>query len=175
MKERIVPGWEEYFLDMIDCIKKRSIDRSVQVGCVIVDKDNSILSTGYNGFPRGVTEGYEERHERPLKYKYTEHAERNAIYNAARNGVKLKGSTIYQKMWPCTDCARGIIQSGIKDIVVDSRGYNESVKAWSERWKEDINIAHEMLYEGLVNCYIWIPEYNEFKKIGRGNWKEEIA
>lgn len=116
MEKRVVPCWDEYFMKLAECVKARSKDRSTQVAAVIVSKDNGVISTGYNSFPRGINDDVEARHERPSKYLYTEHAERNAIYAAAREGVRLDGSTMYITGGgiACADCARGIAQSGIR-------------------------------------------------------------
>ena len=104
-------NWDEFFFDMIDIIKTKSKDRATKVGTVIVSSDNAVLSIGFNGFPRGVNDDIDERHERTPKGKYlwTEHAERNAIYNAARHGIILEGSRIYLDFYPCARCARAII------------------------------------------------------------------
>jgi len=80
---------------------------------------------GYNGFPRGVNDDVQDRHERPRKYLFTEHGERNAIYSAALNGVSLKGATIYLSGGglPCADCGRAIIQAGIVAVVCRDRPF----------------------------------------------------
>ncbi|RLJ04713.1 MAG: CMP deaminase [Candidatus Aenigmatarchaeota archaeon] len=137
------PTWDETFMELCHVIAKRSKDQSTQLGAVIVDEDNTILSMGYNCFPRGINDDVPERQERPIKYKYFEHAERNAIYNASRSGVSLLGSTIYVPMLPCSDCARGIIQSGIRYVVVESTDV-------PDRWKEDAYHSVTMLTEARV-------------------------
>ena len=91
-----------------------------------------------------------ERQERPAKYLYIEHGERNAIYNAARAGIPLKGCRIYMGFYPCADCARAIIQSGIKEIIMDATDYEEKEKYWNERWKEQITASKEMLSEAGI-------------------------
>lgn len=135
-------------MDIARTISAMSKDRSTQVGCVVVGEDGEPLTWGYNGFPRGADDSAEYRHERPLKYKWTEHAERNAIFNAARTGVRLKGGSIYvTSLVPCPDCARGIIQAGIKTIYVEERALDNSnprAKAWLEDW--------ETTQEMLVEC-----------------------
>lgn len=87
-------------------------------------------SAGYNGFPRNVNDTIEYRHDRPLKYEFTEHAERNAIYNAARVGVPLSGCTLYLNWWPlpCADCARAVIQSGITSVVGPRRPFKSGTR-----------------------------------------------
>ena len=107
-------NWIEYFRGIAHQVKLKSKDIRTQIGAVVVGKDNEILSTGYNSFPRGINDDVEERQERPEKYYWFEHAERNAIYNAARIGVSLKDSTMYLTCgMSCSDCTRGIINSGI--------------------------------------------------------------
>lgn len=119
-----------------------SRDNSTKVGCVIVDPVTyDILSTGYNGFPRKVKED-PIRKDRPAKYVFTEHAERNAVYGAARTGTKLDGATAYTTLFPCHDCARGLIQSGVKRIVVEQPS--------NERWLESSDYAKIMFLEAGV-------------------------
>src|SRR5262245_49631273 len=117
-----VPGaqmidWDSRFMRLAEHIGGWSKDRSTRVGCVIVGPNREIRSTGYNGFPRGVEDLVDERHSRPAKYKWTEHAERNAIYNAARIGVSIDGCAMYVPWFPCMDCARAIVQSGLSVLV----------------------------------------------------------
>lgn len=116
-----------------------SKDRSTKVGCLIVSQTNSALSWGYNGFPRGIKDDVEERHERPAKYLWTEHAERNAIYNAARSGASLLNSKMYvTELILCPDCARAAIQAGVTEIIIESKALSESsprAKAWLENWE----------------------------------------
>jgi len=110
----------QLWIDLAERISQESKDRSTKVGCVIVSPDNTILSTGWNGFPRGVDDDDDAKHERPAKYDWTEHAERNAIYNAAREGIRLRGATAYLNYTPyaiCTHCVRALSQSGIVRFV----------------------------------------------------------
>ena len=86
--------WKDYFVSIAEQVKEKSKDIKTKIGAVIVGKDNEILSTGYNSFPRGLDDNVVQRQERPEKYFWFEHAERNAIYNAARIGVSLKQSTV---------------------------------------------------------------------------------
>jgi dCMP deaminase len=123
--------WDEYFIKMSELVATKSKDRSTKVGCVIVGENHEVKSTGYNGFCRGVNDHVEERYYRPEKLFWTEHAERNAVYNAARNGISLDKSTAYvTPLFPCADCARALIQSGIKRIVaphpIESSTWTES-------------------------------------------------
>lgn len=120
-----------------------SKDRSTKLGAVIVDDQKRIVSIGYNGFPRGVDDDIDERHERPQKYLWTEHAERNAIYNARE---PLKGTTLYVPWNPCVDCARAIIQVGIERVVMSEA--RRSINANDEHFGFDI--ASQMLQEAGV-------------------------
>lgn len=110
--------WDQYFMKEAYNVAMKSKDKSTQVGCIVVGPDNEIRASGYNSFPRGWTDDDPRNVERPFKYSVTEHSERNAIYNAARIGVSLKGCTLYVPWFPCCDCARGIIQAGITEVVL---------------------------------------------------------
>ncbi len=143
-----------YFLAMLGGIASASKDNSTKVGCIIVGPDNEIRSTGYNSFPRGIDDNRAERQDRPLKYFYVEHAERNAVYNAARVGIPLKGCRIYQDFWPCADCARAIIQAGIIEIVVSGDGIEGKTQYWNERWQASIEASKAMLAEAEVRFTI---------------------
>jgi dCMP deaminase len=133
--------WNERWHQEALLVASWSKDRSTKVGAVIVNEDNRVISTGWNGFPRGVDDNVEARHDRPAKYKWTEHAERNAIYNAAACGHALKGCSIHLTWYPCADCARGIIQSGISKVVVPTPDWNDP------RWGEDFRMVREMFTE----------------------------
>ncbi len=95
-----------------------SKDRRTKIGAVIVGPDNEIRSTGHNGYPRGLDDDVAERQQKPEKDYWFEHAERNAIFNAARIGVALKGCTLYTQRAPCEACARAVVQAGIAKVVV---------------------------------------------------------
>jgi dCMP deaminase len=139
-----VQSWDEYFMRLAHHAATRSKDQSTQVGCVIVGPDNEIRSTGYNSFPRGINDHMPERQERPEKYLFFEHAERNSIYNAARCGTPLKGCRIYLPWLPCMDCARGIVQVGIIEVVVESR------EPLNPRWKDQFGKALTLFSEAGV-------------------------
>ena len=112
--------WTERFMGLCNHVADWSEDRDFQVGCVIVGpKGHEIRATGYNGLPRGVSDKDDARFDRASgeKFHWIEHAERNAIYNAARAGASLEGCTLYVNRFPCADCGRAIIQSGITHII----------------------------------------------------------
>lgn len=112
-------SWDIYFIKLCELIASKSKDPSTKVGAVVVGAENEIISTGFNGFPRGVEEADPARWERPEKYKWIIHAEANAALNAARIGVSLKNTKIYMNYapCPCSGCSGAIIQAGIKIIV----------------------------------------------------------
>lgn len=113
--------FDELFMNVAHTVAAKSKDPSTKVGCVIVGPDNEPRSFGWNGFPRGV-EDKPERMERPIKYDWTVHAEANAIANAARVGIPLKGARLYCTHFCCKDCAGLVIQAGIVEVVYDAKG-----------------------------------------------------
>ena len=136
-------NWDEYFYKIAHQIKEKSKDKNTKIGAVIVGQDKEIVSTGYNSFPRGINDEKKERQEKPEKYFWFEHAERNAIYNAARIGVSTKGCTMYLTCdIPCADCARGIINAGIIKIFV-SKGAGAKSKKWDESASRSMQMFKE--------------------------------
>ena len=119
-------SWDEYFMGVALLAAKRSKDPSTQVGACIVDENNVILTTGYNGFPIGCSDDEFpwDREGEVTKYPYVVHAELNAILNAS--GKSLKGARIYVALFPCNECAKAIIQSGIKEVVYLSDKYADT-------------------------------------------------
>lgn len=115
--------WDRRFMELCGLISQWTEDRDFKVGAVIVGPDLEIRSTGFNGFPRGVRDDIEDRYDRASgeKFFWFEHGERNAIYNAARIGVPINGCTLYVNRFPCSDCARAIIQSGTKRVVCPAK------------------------------------------------------
>lgn len=139
-------NWTEYFLLIAENVKLKSKDKSTQIGAVIVGKNNEVLSTGYNSFPRGLNDEITERQERPEKYYWFEHSERNAIFNAARVGTPLDGSTIYLTSGPpCMDCARGIVNAGIKKVYCKT--IDQCTTKNKDMWVESQNRTLQMFKE----------------------------
>lgn len=136
-------SWDQHFLDIAKLVAERSKDPHTKVGAVLV-RDRRIISSGYNGIPRGVLEDDPKRHLPPTKYLYYEHAERNALYNSVYEGISTKGSTLYCTWTSCTDCARGLIQAGIKRIVVPEDPVITDI------WLENFSIAGVMLKEAGI-------------------------
>ena len=119
-------SWDEYFMGVAMLSGMRSKDPNTQVGCCIVSQDNKILSMGYNGLPIGCSDDefpWAREGEDPLdtKYVYTTHSELNAILNYS--GGSLAGAKLYVSLFPCTECAKAIIQSGIKEVIYDCDKY----------------------------------------------------
>ena len=126
MKRTDYISWDEYFMGIAMLAAKRSKDPSTQVGACIVSPDNIIISTGYNGMPKGCSDDEFPwgRTGEETKYPFVVHAELNAILNA--NGRDLRGSRIYVALFPCNECAKAIIQSGVKEVLYLSDKYADS-------------------------------------------------
>ena len=128
MKRTDYINWDEYFMGIALLTAMRSKDPSSQVGACIVSPENKILSLGYNGMPIGCDDDAMpwEREGDPLdtKYMYVCHAELNAILNSAHNN--LKGARVYVTLFPCNECAKAIIQSGISEVVYYGDKYHDS-------------------------------------------------
>lgn len=125
MKRQDYLTWDEYFMGIAQLAAQRSKDNNTQVGACIVNDENKILSIGYNGMPTGCDDDIMpwERSGDPLntKYFYVCHAELNAILNYS--GGSLKGARVYVTLFPCNECTKAIIQSGIKEIIYLSDKY----------------------------------------------------
>ena len=124
MKRTDYINWDEYFMGIAMLAARRSKDPSTQVGACIVSPDNIIISTGYNGMPKGCSDDEFpwDRTGEETKYPYVVHAELNAILNA--NGRDLRGSRLYVALFPCNECAKAIIQSGVAEVVYLSDKYD---------------------------------------------------
>ena len=139
-------SWNKYFLSIAYFAAMRSKDESTKFGAVIATKDHSAISTGYNSFPRGLNDDIPSRQERPDKYFYFEHAERNSIYNAARIGVPTKDCILYTQGIPCADCGRAIIQAGITTLVVHD-DWEIMAKSIFGDWDKSRQASLDMLNE----------------------------
>lgn len=130
-----------------------SDDTSTNIGAIIT-QGGYIVSSGVNCFPSGIAVN-DERLQRPLKYSFIEHAERNAIYAAARSGVCTKGATMYCNWFACADCARAIIQAGIERVVGHQQAYDKTSEHPS--WAATVEFGMALLFEAgiqtdFVNC-----------------------
>ena len=135
------PGiWDKRFLKVAAEVATWSKDPSTKVGAIAV-KDKKVIAQGYNGFPKGIKDLSDRYNDREIKYKYIVHAEMNVIYNAAENGVSLRGSNMYVYGLPaCSDCARGIIQVGVKRVIMPKQGIPDK---WKESWEMTVNMFDE--------------------------------
>ncbi len=154
-------SWNEYFMANAILVSARSKDPHNRVGACIVNDDNKVLSVGYNGLPRGMNDdsfdwlstGEKTGIKKNIKDYYVVHAERNAILNHRGNTDDLKGSTLYVTWFPCTECTKEIIQSGIKKVVY-LRDYSR---------KEETEISRIM----FQNAGVEVVAYNEEKSFER--------
>lgn len=151
--------WNEWFFEIAKTASTKSKDQSTKVGCVIVGPDLEVRSIGYNGFVRGADDFREEWHERPMKYKVTAHAELNAVCNAARCGMSLKGCEAFITLPPCAACALALAQSGVNivNFLVPLTDPNNI----EDRWKEDFRIALDILEEARVSSEGFSGKWNE--------------
>jgi dCMP deaminase len=125
-------SWDQLFLRLAKEVASWSKDPSTKVGAVAVGPKRNVLAQGYNGFPRGIFDYTERYNDKPTKYMYVVHAEMNVIYNATYNGVSLDGASLYvYGLPPCSECAKGIIQVGIKEIITETQGIP---KKWEDSW-----------------------------------------
>ena len=143
-------SWDEYFMGIAMLSALRSKDPSTQVGACVVDKDNKVVSIGYNGMPRGVDDeqipwGHGEGLE--SKYLYVCHAEFNAILNT-RDGSRLNGCKIYVTLFPCNECAKAIVQTGIKEIIYLDDKYHDHVSEQASRRILDMAGVKYTQYQG---------------------------
>ena len=136
-------NWDKRFLDLAEYISQWSKDRNRKVGAIIVN-DKHVISTGYNGFITGSDDESDYKHNRPEKYFYTVHAEANAIYQAVKNGVSVNNCDIYVTLFPCSECCKAIIQSGIKRLITYEPDWND------DRWGESFRYSKEMLTESNI-------------------------
>jgi dCMP deaminase len=139
--------WTRRYLDIAKEVATWSKDPSRQIGAIAVGDKGQILSQGYNGFPRGVKDTDDRYNNREDKYKYVVHGEMNCIYNACNSGVSLNGSTLYVTGLPvCSECAKGIIQVGIRKVVME---YPNDIPDF---WRESVELTKQMFYEAGVLC-----------------------
>lgn len=137
--------WTQRYLNMAKEVATWSKDPSTRVGAIAVGDKGQILSQGYNGFPRGVKDTSERYDVREEKYKYIVHGEMNAIYNACHSGASLDGATLYVTGLPvCSECAKGIIQVGIKKVVM------QFPKDISQTWRDSMVTSLKMFAEANV-------------------------
>jgi len=158
-----VPSWDDYFMSLVYLVASRSKDQKTHIGAVVVGKNKEIVSVGYNGFPRGIDDEVPERQEKPYRDLWFEHGERNAIYNATLIGASLKECKMYTCGIPCNDCARGIIQSGILEVIVDK----EWEKTNSKEDKKNSKVTKKMFKEAGIKIRYWEGNLLKIEKFRR--------
>jgi len=142
--------WDERFLRIATEVASWSKDPGTTVGAVLVS-DKRIIATGYNGFPQGISDRFERYEDRDLKLAYTVHAEVNAILNAAKNGAKTNGSTLYVTFPPCVSCSTSVIQAGITRVVCPD------LSTAPPRWLDSFTMGNNLLLEARVTVFSYFP------------------
>ena len=159
MKRENYITWDEYFMGVAMLAARRSKDPNTQVGACIVSQDNIIISTGYNGLPNGCSDDEYpwEREGEETKYPYVVHAELNAILNA--NGRDLRGSRLYVALFPCNECAKAIIQAGVKEVLYLSDKYADiSATRASKRMMDSAGVAYRQLQPSTKTIVLDLSE-----------------
>lgn len=134
--------WDHRYLSLAREVSTWSKDPSRGIGAVAVSSTGQVLATGYNGLPRGLEDSSERLNDREQKYALTVHAEMNCIFNATYNGICLNGSNLYVWGLPvCSDCAKGIIQVGVKNVYWGCDDYI------SEKWSESVKVTKQLFDE----------------------------
>ena len=163
MKRADYISWDDYFMGIAMLAARRSKDPSTQVGACIVSEDNIIISTGYNGMPKGCSDDEFpwNREGEQTKYPFVVHAELNAILNA--NGRDLRGSRIYVALFPCNECAKAIIQSGIREVVYLSDKYDGTpANVASKRMLDAAGVRYTRMHTDVRSITLdFIPEENK--------------
>lgn len=147
-ENKFLSHWDKRFLRIAEEVCLWSKDPGTKVGCVLVN-DRRILSTGYNGFPHLVEDSIERYLDREYKLSVTVHAEKNAILNAAKNGTKVDGSTLYVTFPPCSQCASAVIQAGVAKVVCPNPALAP------ERWRSNFLAANDLFYEAGVKVFYY--------------------
>lgn len=137
--------WDKRYLGLAKEVSTWSKDPSSKIGAVAIGSKGQVLAQGYNGFPRGITDLNSRYANKEIKYRYVVHAEQNVIYNATYNGVSLDGATLYVWGLPvCSECAKGVVQVGIKRVVMPKKTY-------PEQWINSFELSKELFEEAGVD------------------------
>lgn len=159
MKRENYITWDEYFMGVAMLAARRSKDPNTQVVACIVSPDNIIISTGYNGLPNGCSDDEYpwEREGEETKYPYVVHAELNAILNA--NGRDLRGSRLYVALFPCNECAKAIIQAGVKEVLYLSDKYaSTAATRASKRMLDSAGVTYRQLHPSTKEIVLDLAE-----------------
>lgn len=154
--------WTTRYLSLAREVSQWSKDPSRKIGAVAIGSSGQVLSQGYNGFPRGIRDSDERYNNREIKYKFVVHAEMNCIYNATMNGVSLAGSKLYVWGLPiCGECAKGVLQVGIKEV------YWTTDQEIPPIWAESLTWTEFLLNEAGIQLFK--IEYEDFSR-----WNESV-
>lgn len=154
---------KEYLRQAYEFAAKNSTDINTQTGAILVDSSGAIVAWGANRFPRGVLET-PERLERPAKYSYVVHAERVAILDAARRGVKTEGLAMYITWVACNVCAQEIVESGISKVI----GHKKTYDLTPEHWREPIELAKQIFKEARVEFQLYEGDVGDVEILFEG-------
>ena len=135
--------WHERFMRLAQEVSTWSKDPSTQVGCILV-KDRRVISTGFNGFPRGISDDLDRLTNREVKYEMTVHAEVNAVTTAALHGISTDGCDVYVTFQPCSRCAAVLINAGVRAV------YSKAAYDIPSRWIENFKIASKLFEEAGI-------------------------
>ena len=137
--------WHKRYLGLAREVSTWSKDPSSQIGAVAIGSKGQVLAQGYNGFPRGIADLNSRYENKEIKYRYVVHAEQNVIYNATYNGVSLDGATLYVWGLPvCSECAKGVVQVGIKRVVMPKKTY-------PKQWVKSFELSKELFEEAGID------------------------
>ena len=150
----VAPSWDEMFFKHVYLIASKSKDTRTKIGAILV-KDKRIISEGYNGMCGKVNDNVLLRNIRPEKYFWYEHAERNSLYFAAKHGISTNGSIMYTNYTPCADCARGVIQAGITEVVIHKQWGDVEILLDQSKWLEQAERSNIMFTEAGVSVRIF--------------------
>jgi dCMP deaminase len=126
-------GWDEYWMKQLEVVSTRSKDPATKMAAMVVNQDNELQSSGYNGFPPGVVDSKLRWDDRDTKLMFVQHAEANAIIRARKD---LRGCKLYVSIWPCRDCAKHIVTAGITEVIINK--YHNGKKDY---YKNDTTVA----------------------------------
>ena len=142
--------WHNRFLKLANQVSSWSLDPSTKVGCVLA-KDKRVISTGYNGFPKNISDDFDRLMDRSQKYEITVHAEVNAVTTAALHGVSTSGSSAYITLMPCSRCAAVLINAGVDAV------YVAGGTTVPDRWLENFILASKLLAEAGITYEVIDP------------------
>jgi dCMP deaminase len=149
-----MPSWDEYFMRHAYLASSKSKDTRTKIGAVLV-RDKRIISEGYNGMPMKVDDFPQSRYERPEKYFWFEHGERNACYCCARHGISTLGAVMYTQGIPCADCGRAVIQCGVTEVIVHKQWQEFERQFYWEKWLESSKRTESMFQEAGVTIRVF--------------------